>query len=108
MPTYKNKSTDRLFKVLSQIDNPKDICAFLEDLCTIKEIQDMAQRLDTAILLDEGMNYQKIAEKVGTSTATISRVSRCLSYGAGGYRKVLDKLKEESAEKEKKTESEGK
>ena len=71
-------------------------CAdFLEDLCTIKEMQDMAQRLDTAFLLDQGRNYQSISKEVGVSTATISRVSRCLNYGSGGYRVVLSKIGKE-------------
>ena len=68
---------------------------FFDDLCTIKEIQDMAQRLSTAEMIDRGISYQKIFEKTGVSTATISRVSRCLNYGAGGYREMLDRLKED-------------
>ena len=55
----------------------------------------MAQRLDTAFLIDEGISYQKISDRIGVSTATISRVSRCLNYGAGGYRAVIDRMKEE-------------
>ena len=55
----------------------------------------MAQRLDAAILLDEGAGYQTISEQVGISTATISRVSKCLNYGAGGYRAAIEKLKED-------------
>ena len=61
----------------------------------ILQLKDMAQRLDAAILLDEGAGYQQISEQVGISTATISRVSRCLNYGAGGYRMVIDRMKEE-------------
>ena len=62
------------------------------DICTIKEILDLAQRLDTAILLDKGYSYQKITEKVDVSTATIGRVSKCLNYGSGGYRTAIDRL----------------
>ena len=65
--------------------------AYFEDLCTVKEILDMSQRLDTAILLSEGLSYQKIAEQVAVSSATIGRVSKCLNYGSGGYRTLLNK-----------------
>ncbi len=93
MSDFHNESTDRLFKVISEIDNPEECRAFFEDLCTIKEIIDMSQRLDTAMLLDEGMSYQKIADKVGISTATISRVSRALNYGSDGYRAAIKRIK---------------
>lgn len=92
MNSFHDESTERLFRVISAISSPEECSAFFEDICTIKEIQDMAQRLDTAIMLDGGSSYQKIAEEVGVSTTTISRVNRCLNYGAGGYRTALDKL----------------
>ena len=94
MQAYHNDSTMRLFRVIASLQSPDECRAFFEDLCTIKEIQDMAQRLDTAILLDHGMSYQKISEEIGVSTATISRVNRALTYGADGYRKALDKISE--------------
>lgn len=94
MSDYRNNSVEKLFSVISEIDSPEECRAFLEDLCTIKEIQDMAQRLDTAILLDKGYSYQKISDMVGVSTATISRVNRALTYGSNGYRTVIDKMKE--------------
>ena len=97
MPNYRNESTDRLFAVIAQLKTAEECAAFFDDLCTIKEIRDMSQRLDTAVLLDEGCSYQKIADTVGISTATISRVNRCLSYGAGGYRAVIDRMKEKRA-----------
>lgn len=93
MQDIHNKSTDRLFKVIAGLKSVDECYALFEDLCTIKEIQDMAQRFDTAVLLDEGQRYSEIAGKVGVSTATISRVNRCLEYGAGGYRSAIDKLK---------------
>ena len=97
MPKFQSKSIDRLFEVILSLESVEDCYNFFEDLCTIKELEDMAQRLDTAILLDEGENYQAICQKIGISTATISRVSKCLKYG-DGYRYALDKLaeKEES------------
>lgn len=94
MSDFHNESTKRLFEAIVSINNVDECRALFEDLCTIKEIQDMAQRLDTAIMLDEGKSYQKIAESVGISTATISRVNRCLTYGSGGYRNVIEIIKE--------------
>ncbi len=90
-----SKSMDRLFKTILNLKTVEECYQYFEDICTIKELQDMAQRLDTAILLDEGANYQKISNEVGVSTATIGRVSKCLKYGSGGYRKAIDQLKKE-------------
>ncbi|MBQ7336555.1 MAG: helix-turn-helix domain-containing protein [Clostridia bacterium] len=97
MSSFHSESIDRLFRVLLSLESTEECYAFFEDVCTIKEIQDMAQRLDAAFLLDEGMNYQTISQKVGISTATISRVSKCLKYGSG-YRKAIDKAKEQPTE----------
>ena len=94
MAHYRNESIDRLFEAIAGIHTADECCAFFEDLCTIREIQDMAQRLDTAILLDRGMSYQAIADEVGISTATISRVKRSLMYGSNGYRTAIDRIKE--------------
>lgn len=93
MKSYYNDSVKRLFNTITSMQSEEECRAFFEDLCTIKEIQDMAQRLDTAVLLDEGMSYQKIAEKVNVSAATISRVSRCLNYGTNGYHNAIEKIK---------------
>ena len=96
MSPLNTPSIDRLFETILQLKDIEECHKFFEDVCTIKEVQYMAQRLDAAFLLDEGAGYQQIGEQVGISTATISRVSRCLNYGAGGYRMVLDRLKEDS------------
>ena len=92
MGSYRNGSTDNLFKVISKLNSVEECYSFFEDLCTIKEIQDMAQRLETAILLSEGENYQDVSLKVGVSSATISRVNRCLNYGSGGYKAAISSL----------------
>ena len=92
---FKSDSVDRLFDAILTLKDREECYAFFDDICTIKEITDMAQRLDTAFLIDEGISYQKISDRIGVSTATISRVSRCLNYGAGGYRAVIDRMKEE-------------
>lgn len=94
MASFRNESTDRLFETMSQLKSVEEFYEFFEDLCTIKEIQDMAQRLETAVLLDRGESYNDIASQVKVSTATISRVSKCLNYGSGGYRKAIDRMKE--------------
>ena len=80
------------------LQNEEECAAFFEDICTINEIIDMAQRLETACRLDQGMNYHDISDTVGVSTATISRVNRCLQYGPGGYRTVIDRLESEKEE----------
>ena len=91
----KNDSLDRLFQSFLNLESIDECYAYLEDLCTIKELSDMSQRLDTAILLSEGNSYQQILEQVDISTATIGRVSKCLNYGPGGYRTAIEKLKED-------------
>jgi len=94
MEKFRNPSVDRLFQTILNLQSVEDCYAYFEDLCTIKEIQDMAQRLDTAILLSQGLSYQKIAEQVDVSSATICRVSKCYNYGTGGYRNAIEKLEE--------------
>ena len=71
----------------------EDCKLFFEDICTIKELQAMSQRFRVACLLDSGSNYLEVSESTGASSATISRVNRCLNYGSG-YRLALDNLKE--------------
>ncbi len=95
MNLQENKGYNLLVKALVAIDNEKDCEALLEDLMTRKELLDVAQRLLVAKMLSEQAVYNKIVEETGASTATISRVNRCYLYGAGGYAKVLDAIKEE-------------
>ncbi len=89
---YRSESVDRLFKAILNLENIEECYEFFDDICTIKEIQDMTQRLDTAILLAKGYSYLKITEEVDVSTATIGRVSKCLNYGSGGYSKAIERL----------------
>ena len=93
MTNFHSKSIDRLFEIILRLETVEDCYRFFEDVCTIKELTDMAQRLDAAFLLDAGANYQTISQEAGLSTATISRVSKCLKYGTG-YRQAIDKAKE--------------
>ncbi len=92
MEKFKTKHTDNLFKAILSLENEKECSKFFEDICTIKEIQDIAQRLEVARLLKEGRAYNDVAKKTGASTATISRVNKCISYGSGGYELVLKRL----------------
>lgn len=86
------ESVDRLFETILNLQTLEECYEYFEDICTIKEILDMSQRLDTAILLSKGLSYQKIAEQVAVSSATIGRVSKCLNYGSGGYQKAIERL----------------
>ena len=89
---YHSQSMDRLFQSIANLETAEECRAYFQDLCTVKELQDMAQRLDTAILLSRGYSYKKIMENVAVSTATIGRGSKCLNYGSGGYRTAIGKL----------------
>lgn len=92
MKKIHSESIDRLFEAVLNLETVEECYDFFEDVCTIKEIRDMAQRLEVAVLLDNKKNYQEIAEATAVSTATISRVSKCLNYGSGGYRTAIDRL----------------
>lgn len=78
-----------LYEAISRLSSPEDCRAFFEDICSLKELHAMSQRLQVATMLNEGKSFNYISEKTGASTATISRVSRCLSNGSGGYKKIL-------------------
>ena len=90
------ESLANLYRAITMIENEDEMEAFLTDLCTIKELQDMAQRLSAAKMLKNGENYLNIASEIGISTATISRVSKALNSGTGGYDMVLEKLREDA------------
>ena len=91
-PTWHNEETDRLFEAILALDSQEECYAFFEDLCTMKELSDMSQRLQAAEMLLNGDTYEKVVKRVGISTATISRINRCIQYGGGGYRNVVSKL----------------
>ncbi len=93
MANFRSASIDCLFEAILALESTEECYRFFEDVCTINEVQDMAQRFEAALLLEQGKNYQQIAQQVGISTATISRVSRCLNYGSGGYRDAIAKRK---------------
>jgi len=81
-----------LCEAIMTLASADECAAFFEDLCTMNELRAMVQRLQVAKKLAENESYAKIADETGVSSATISRVNRCLQYGDGGYRTVLDRL----------------
>ena len=94
MKNIHTEATIEFFKALLLLESEEDCRDFFEDICTVKELQDISQRLEVARMLDDGKSYQVVSKETGASTATISRVNRCLVYGSGGYKKILEKLEE--------------
>lgn len=88
--------TDKLFEAILLLKNTDECYDFFEDICTIAEIKALAQRLEVAKMLKDKKTYTEIGEKTGASTATISRVNRCLNYGADGYKMILDRIDEKN------------
>ncbi|MBQ6701945.1 MAG: hypothetical protein IJN17_03220 [Clostridia bacterium] len=92
MKNIHNELTENFFNAILQLRSVEECKRFFEDICTIKELQDMSQRLEVAFLLNEGKSYQEVLAKTGVSTATISRVNKCLNYGSGGYKETIEKF----------------
>ena len=80
---------ENLLAVLTTMNNKDEVYDFLLDLCTVREIAEMSQRLEVARLLADGQSYVYVQEVTGASATTISRVSKCLNYGSGGYERAL-------------------
>lgn len=89
----KDPMTDDLFEAILTLKTQEECYQFFEDICTINELKSLAQRLEVAKMLEEKKTYADIQQLTGASTATISRVNKCLSYGSDGYKLVLDRLK---------------
>ncbi len=89
---FKRDEIDKLFQAILLLETEEDCYRFFEDICTINEIHAIAQRLEVAKLLNEKKTYSEIEEITGASTATISRINKCLVYGADGYKLVLAKM----------------
>lgn len=87
---YDAEMIEDLYQAFVEIDSPEICAAFLEDLCTRKEVEQMAQRLRAAKLLAQGCTYTQVIEQTNISSATLSRVSRCVQYGTG-YRQFIEK-----------------
>ncbi|AHF10511.1 MULTISPECIES: YerC/YecD family TrpR-related protein [Dehalobacter] len=90
--------TDSLFEAILKLKTKEECYSFFEDLATVAEIKALAQRLEVARMLEEDVTYSRIAEMTGASSATISRVKRCLNYGADGYKMVLERMEKDHKE----------
>ena len=93
----RGKELDQLFQAVLSLKDLEECYRFFDDLCTINEIQSLAQRLDVARMLRDKNTYHKIETETGASTATISRVKRCLNYGNDTYEMVLGRLQEDTS-----------
>ncbi len=94
MSKWKTEATDKLFEAILTLKTLEECHLFFEDACTIKEIQAITQRFDVACKMSEGKNYQEVIKETGASSATISRVNKCVTYGEGGYKIAIDRMKE--------------
>ena len=88
----KDEANDKLFEAILSLQSVDECYAFFEDICTVNEIKAMAQRLEVAKMLQAKRTYQEIQQTTHASTATISRVNRCLSYGSDGYKLILERV----------------
>lgn len=93
MDKLKNEYTDALFEAILRLETVEECYSFFTDLCTISELKSLSQRLEVAVMLKNKCVYNEIAAKTGASTATISRVNRCINYGENGYNLVIDRMK---------------
>lgn len=94
MADLRTPEVEALLDVLAEMDDKDTLFALLEDLFTVREIRESSQRLAVARMLADGRSYAQIEQATGASATTIARVSKCLSYGTGGYRAALDALDE--------------
>lgn len=99
MEKLHTKEVDALFEAILSLNTIDECYKFFEDACTVKEILDIAQRLKAAKMLRNGKNYMEVCAETGMSSATISRVSRCLEYGSGGYDLAITRLLEKDEKK---------
>lgn len=89
---FKRDDIDELFKAVRLLEDEEDCYRFFEDLCTVNEIHAMAQRFQVSKLLSENKTYSEIEQLTKASTATISRINKCLLYGSEGYKRILDRM----------------
>lgn len=94
----RNPATNELFEAILSLKDMDECYNFFEDLCTMKEMADMAQRLEAAKMLLDGKTYEQIVKSVEISTATISRINRCIQYGNGGYENIINRIKADKEE----------
>ena len=95
MEKLHTKEMDSLFKAILSLESVDECYKFFEDICTVKELIEIAQRLKAAKMLKNGENYSVVCKETGMSTATVSRVNKCLEYGTVGYDIVLARIAED-------------
>ncbi len=91
--TWQTKETTELFKAILKLKTVEEAEKFFRDLCTLQEIYEMSKRWQAAKMIDQGLPFREIAEKLKMSTTTIARVAHWLHYGEGGYRLILERMK---------------
>lgn len=89
---WRTPATDALFDAILGLESREDAARFFRDLCTLRELHDLAQRWEVVRLLDQGLHYHEISRRTGASTATISRINQWLTHGTGGYGLALARL----------------
>jgi len=92
-PNWQDEHAEALMAAVAKLRNTEEAGAFLRDLCTRRELEEMSKRWAVARMLDKGQPYRAVAEATGTSTATVTRIAQWLNYGTGGYRMMLDRIK---------------
>ncbi len=92
---WRTPETEALVEAVLRLETHEEADRFLRDLCTLRELHDMAQRWAVVRMLDAGLHYAEISKRTGASTATITRIASWLNHGEGGYRGMLDRLKDD-------------
>lgn len=92
MEKFKSPEMDKLFEAILSLENIDECYEFFIDVCTIKELREMSSRFTVACMLAKGKIYTEISQETGASTATISRVNKCLQYGSDGYKKAIERI----------------
>lgn len=95
MAPLKNDDIAELYKAILSLNDEEECALFFEDLCTVNELISLSQRLSVAKKLNEGKTFSNITAETGASSATIGRVNRCILYGNGGYKTIMEKLKKQ-------------
>ncbi len=94
MKNIHNEITQKFYEAILTLQSTDECAILFEDICTVKELKDIASRLEIAKMLNAGRSYTEISAATGASSATIGRVNRCLGYGSGGYEMILDRVGE--------------
>ncbi len=95
MTKRNNETVEKLYEAILSLENKEECRIFFEDICTIQELETIAQRLQVAGLICEGKSYSEVNKITGASTTTICRVGKCINYGEGGYRMAIERTGKE-------------